>query len=95
MAIAAVMLGGMGTVMAGSLAMQGYQMSQGAPKIPDVKFPSFKNPEDEGEAAIKKRRSMYAGMGRSSTILTGPGGIKDSPNLAAGDPSMPKQLLGL
>jgi hypothetical protein len=97
MGIAAVMMGGMGTIMAGTLAMQGYQMAN-KPKMPDIKFPDLPNQntnDNEAQKAADKRRQLYAGMGRSSTILTGPGGVSGSSAATAGDPSMPKVLLGL
>lgn len=78
--------------LAGSMSMQGYQMSQGSPKMPEIKFPDTKPDavvENEGQKEREKRRRSYAGMGRSSTILTqnlGSIGEKDD---------RPKQLLGL
>lgn len=95
MAIAAPIL--IGSV-AASVAMQSYSAVKGAPNLPDIKFPSLPNQasnDNEAQKAADKRRQLYAGMGRSSTILTGPGGVSGSSAAPAGDPSMPKQLLGL
>ncbi len=79
---------------AGSVAMQGYQAAQGAPKIPEIKLPTGVTPdpvnENEAQKAAEKRRRMYQGVGRSSTILTNPtlGGLDDKE-------TRPKQLLGM
>lgn len=56
-----------------------------APKIDPIKD------EEEAQQASKRRRDLYAGVGRSSTILTGPGGIEAAPV----DAATPKVLLGL
>ena len=47
--------------------------------------------EKDAQKSAKKRRDLYANVGRSSTILTGPGGIQAAP----ADSTAPKQLLGL
>jgi hypothetical protein len=78
---------------AGSMAMQGYQMAQGAPKIPEIKLPNTTPDavnENESQKAAEKRRRMYQGVGRSSTILTNAplGGLDDKE-------TRPKQLLGM
>lgn len=85
----------MGAMMAGSMAMQGYQMSQGAPKMPDIKFTDAVKPdavnENDAQKVAEKRRRMYQGVGRSSTILTDPnnlGGMSDQSQA-------PKTLLGI
>ena len=49
------------------------------------------NAEAEGQQAAERRRKLYAGVGRSSTILTGPSGL----GRLGADTSAPKQLLGL
>jgi len=85
MGIAAVM-------MAGSLAMQGYQMAQGSPKMPDVTFPDTKPDavnENDAQKEREKRRRSYAGMGRSSTILT------QNLGTLGQDDTRPKTLLGM
>lgn len=92
MGIAAVMMGGMGTIMAGSLAMQGHQMAQGSPKMPNITFPDTKPDavnENEAQKEREKRRRSYAGMGRSSTILT------QNLGTLGQDDTRPKTLLGL
>jgi len=64
------------------------------PKAPTITPPPSGNPkEDEKQAAqaAKKRRDMYANVGRSSTILTGPDGVTAPP----ADSAAPKSLLGL
>lgn len=64
------------------------------PKLPSIDKPPIPAPaQDESDAqkASKKRRDLYANVGRSSTILTGPGGIQAAP----ADSTAPKQLLGL
>lgn len=64
------------------------------PKLPDTPTPpQVGTPDDEQTAqkAAKKRRDLYANVGRSSTILTGPGGVEAAPT----DGATPKQLLGL
>lgn len=80
--------------MTGTVAMQGYQAAQGAPKIPEIKLPAGVTPdpvnENEAQKAAEKRRRMYQGVGRSSTILTN----SSLGNLAEKD-DRPKQLLGM
>jgi len=47
--------------------------------------------QNEAQKAAEKRRRMYAGIGRSSTILTGPSGLG-----SLGESNQaPKQLLGI
>ncbi len=53
------------------------------PRISDVQ--TERNAQTESE----RRRDMYKRLGRSSTILTGPGGLTTEA------PGAPKQLLGL
>lgn len=81
--------------MASSMAMQGYQMASGPPKMPDIKFPTGVQPdvanENDAQKVAEKRRRMYQGVGRSSTILTDPnklGGMSDQSQA-------PKTLLGI
>lgn len=75
-----------------SVSMQGYQAAQGSPKMPDITFPDTKSDkanENDAQKEREKRRRSYAGMGRSSTILTqnlGSIGQQDD---------RPKQLLGM
>ena len=52
--------------------------------------PSQNTNENEARKAAERRRRMYAGVGRSSTILTQGLGSSAMP-----DDSAPKQLLGL
>lgn len=47
--------------------------------------------ERDAQKSAKKRRDLYANVGRSSTILTGPGGVEAAP----ADSTTPKALLGL
>lgn len=64
------------------------------PKLPGIETPPIPDPaQDERDAqkSAKKRRDIYANVGRSSTILTGPGGIEAAP----ADSTAPKSLLGL
>lgn len=47
--------------------------------------------ENQAQKAAERRRRMYAGIGRSSTILTGPSGLG-----SLGDNNQtPKMLLGI
>lgn len=81
--------------LAASTAMQGWQATHrpDAPKFEPPKTSTPEQADDSARKAAERRRSMYAGMGRSSTILTGPGGT--SGGAAVSDPSQPKMLLGL
>lgn len=69
----------------------------GGPKKPEPVNPSAPKLDDqanenEAQKAAERRRRMYAGVGRSSTILTGPGGLG---GLNTGNSTTPKMLLGL
>lgn len=90
---AGVLAGVAATAVAGSMSMQGYQMAQGAPKVPEIKMPNTTPDavnENEAQKVAEKRRRMYQGIGRSSTILTNPslGNLDDKA-------TRPKQLLGM
>lgn len=64
------------------------------PKPPSLTPPPTPNPDDDeknAQVASKKRRDLYANVGRSSTILTGPDGLQAPP----ADSATPKVLLGL
>lgn len=53
--------------------------------------------ELEAQRARERRRRLYAGMGRSSTILTGPSGLdmSDAANRLYGSGNQGKTLLGM
>lgn len=90
-AIAAVAVAGGIGAMAGSSMAKGNKPDMPAPP-PSAGQADVAN-ENEAQKAAERRRRMYSNMGRSSTILTGPGGLGSAPT---GDTnSAPKQLLGL
>lgn len=85
--IAAVGAGGM--ALGSSMA----QKPSAPPAPPPTVSPDATNTmEANAQAAAAKRRRMYANMGRSSTILTGPGGLDNAP---PANSTEPKMLLGL
>lgn len=55
------------------------------------------NAEQEAGKAAEKRKRLYAGVGRSSTILTGPSGLNDNDvaNKLWPNQNQGKTLLGL
>lgn len=68
-------------------------------KTPQAASPTVSGPpitndadnENQAQKSAERRRRMYAGIGRSSTILTGPGGLG-----SLGDSNQsPKMLLGV
>lgn len=95
MAITAIIAGG---VMAGTGAMSGMLGANQPepPKSPRSTAPPLvttqaKTDEQKALRDANKRRQLYANVGRSSTILTGPDGL-DAPPV---DQAAPKTLLGL
>ena len=91
-ATSTAMLIAAGVSIAASSAQAGWSATH-KPNMPEIKLPEGVKPdevvENEGQKEREKRRRSYAGMGRSSTILTqnlGAIGEKDD---------RPKQLLGM
>lgn len=86
-AIASIaVVGGAGAFMGAAMANK-----PEAPPAPPSTAQNAVNAEAEGQQAAERRRKLYAGVGRSSTILTGPSGL----GRLGADTSAPKQLLGL
>lgn len=86
------------TMAAVAAAGAGSSIAQAAnkPDMPEApQLPNDANQTIESKAQKEKdrRRRMYADIGRSSTILTGPAGLGAAPT----DPNaaVPKQLLGI
>lgn len=63
------------------------------PAAPPLPNESDQTTENKAQKEKERRRRMYAGIGRSSTILTGPGGLGSAP--ADSNNAPPKQLLGV
>ena len=70
-------------------SMVGGGKSSAAPAAPTAIDPHAD--ENEAQKAAERRRRLYAAVGRSSTILTGPGGL----GTIGQQTTTPKQLLGL
>lgn len=60
------------------------------PAVPPPPNESDQTTENKAQKEKDRRRRMYAGIGRSSTILTGPGGLDPAERLWPGG----KTLLG-
>lgn len=82
-----------GAIGVGGMAL-GSSMAQkpSTPQAPPPTLDNANNNEADAQTAAAKRRRMYANVGRSSTILTGPGGLDKAPPANSNEPKM---LLGL
>lgn len=81
---------------AGTAGMVAGSMSASKPNMPDAPPSAGESDvanENKAQKEAERRRRMYAGIGRSSTILTGPAGLGASPTDSGN--STPKQLLGI
>ena len=93
MAIASstAMLIAMGASIAATSAQAGWNATH-KPDVPEITFPDTtpdKANENEAQKEREKRRRSYAGMGRSSTVLT------QNLGTLGQDDTRPKTLLGL
>jgi len=88
-AIAAIAMAGSVGTMVGSMTADKPSM----PNQPTTAGQSDTANENKAQKEAEKRRRLYAGIGRSSTILTGPSGLGSAP-ADTGD-TTPKMLLGV